>query len=503
MSKRQDLAEIVRPFGLHVPRRGEAKSHALIGQVVVEGWLKRHGWDQSVIDTWVYVIGSHHGMVPVSGKDGDLKSSAAWDPDVFGDEAWDSVREELLDWIAASSGADDLADKLKSASLPATVQVVLIGIVIMADWIASNSDFLPLVDRVDDMSAFARRAEAAWDALALPGPWRAIDELPGDEALFHERFPDLPPQARLLPAQLRMLEAAHAMDEPGIIIDEAPMGTGKTEGALLASEVLASKFHEGGVCFLLPTMATSNAMFSRVAAWLRGVPGKGGRARQSMELLHSKAALNGSFTHMRDWGSTSMGDKLSFREVGDNPSVREDVIAHEWFGGRKRGLLASFTVGTIDQGLMAALKRRHVQLRHLGLAGKVVVIDEVHAYDAYMNVYLDRLLSFLGAYRVPVILLSATLPPQRRRELIMAYQGRMARRGAAPARVPDDASRNDDGTPAYPLVTTAPAKTKSCRGEGRQANQGDVRHYPSEPGGHRSVDISCLADDDETLCATL
>lgn len=85
--------------------------------------------------------------------------------------------------------------------------------------------------------------------------------------------------------------------------------------------------------------------------------------------------------------------------MGDDAkkSVEEDVTAHQWFGGRKRGLLSSFVVGTVDQLLMEALKARHVQPKHLGLAGKVVIIDEVHAYDAYMNVYLDRVLTWLGA----------------------------------------------------------------------------------------------------------
>lgn len=89
-------------------------------------------------------------------------------------------------------------------------------------------------------------------------------------------------------------------------------------------------------------------------------------------------------------------------------------------------------MGTIDQLLFAALRGKHLVLRHLGLAGKVVVIDEAHAYDVYMGRFLDRALEWLGAYRVPVVVLSATLPAERRAELMTAYDN--GRLGPPPPR---------------------------------------------------------------------
>ncbi len=90
-------------------------------------------------------------------------------------------------------------------------------------------------------------------------------------------------------------------------------------------------------------------------------------------------------------------EPVPVEDDADDPEER--VMVHQWFQGSKQALLANFVIGTVDQLLMAALQQKHVMLRHLGLAGKVVVIDECHAYDAYMNCYLDRALNWLG--RVP------------------------------------------------------------------------------------------------------
>src|SRR5690606_10644716 len=117
-----------------------------------------------------------------------------------------------------------------------------------------------------------------------------------------------------------------------------------------------------------------------------------------------------------------------------------------WMTGRRKGVLADFVVGTIDQVLFAALQSRHVALRHLALARKVVVLDEVHAFDAYMNIYLLRTLEWLGAYGVPVVALSATLPPRLRADLLEAYErGRRSTSEPAPRR---RARRRYTGGPA-------------------------------------------------------
>lgn len=176
--------------------------------------------------------------------------------------------------------------------------------------------------------------------------------------------------------------------------------------------------------------------------------------------------------------------------------VEEGVIAHQWFAGKKRGLLSSFVVGTVDQLLMAALKVKHVQLRHLGLAGKVVVVDEVHAYDAYMNTYLDRILTWLGAYGVPTILLSATLPANRRGELIRAYRGKdrkSARNNSRRKDIPQ-APCEESGCPAYPLIT-AVTYTGSL-------DQGMYRMFEDLSAG-TNVIVQEMEDDDRALVAQL
>lgn len=209
---------------------------------------------------------------------------------------------------------------------------------------------------------------------------------------------------------MRTIEEA---ESPGIIILEAQMGVGKTEAALLGAELLSCGMNgqprRGGIFFGLPTQATANGIFPRVRRWADTLTEA---SRATIRLAHGGAEMNEEYMALREHAT-----------VEEDAADDSGLVVHEWLQGRKQALLSNFVIGTVDQILMSALRLKHVMLRHLGVCGKVVIVDEVHAYDAYMSQYLDMALTWLGAFHVPVILLSATLPPQRRCELIAAYLG--------------------------------------------------------------------------------
>ncbi|WP_312987419.1 CRISPR-associated helicase Cas3' [Crossiella cryophila] len=406
------LADRMRGSGLSASpllahdRQRSAVTHALVGHVAVREWLAgRHGLPRRGLAAQLAVIvGSHHGVPPEERQLQLVRQR----PELAGTGVWKRAREHFLE--RADATIDWARWRDVQLSLPS--QVLLTGLVIVADWIASNTDLFPLLAAHEPPRPMdtAARLEHAWQQLDLPGPWSA--ELPGVDAevLFGQRFAH--PNARARPVQVAAVELARRQERPGLLIIEAPMGNGKTEAALLAAEVLAARSGAGGCFVALPTQATTDAMFSRVHTWLEHLPRPGGEV--SVTLAHGKASLNEEFA-----GLVRAGYFASVDEEQDSGAI----VAHQWLRGRKKGVLASFVVGTIDQILFAGLKSKHLMLRHLGLAGKVVIIDEVHAYDVFMSQYLLRVLEWLGAYRVPVVLLSATLPAARRAQLLASYDG--------------------------------------------------------------------------------
>ncbi|MDP9427573.1 MAG: CRISPR-associated helicase Cas3' [Actinomycetota bacterium] len=443
--------------------------HELAGHICLNRWLKsRYGWRVADADRLAVVVGGHHGIAPTSAQ----VQAGSKRPELLGDGLWTQVQDAYLDRQAARYLHDDDLRSPIRPSKPA--QVLLTALVIVADWIASNEDFFgyrtgePVQTRLD----------RAWRRIDLPAPWDVDPHTTDPDVLLAERF-GRTDGAR--PVQAVAVELAAGTTEPGLMVVEAPMGEGKTEAALMAAEVLAARTGAGGCFVALPTQATTDAMFGRVRAWLDALPTEGA---QSVFLAHSKASLNDEYRGLLPDGhptsiaidSDDESDNRRTQATGWAPAQAVSAVVHQWLRGRKKGVLASFVVGTVDQTLFTALKSRHLVLRHLALAGKVVVIDEVHAYDVYMGSYLDRALHWLGAYGVPVVLLSATLPRARREEMVAAYRSGRRREGAVP--------EPDDG--AYPVLT---------------ATDGDsvVRRPTLSAGRRTEVDLELLAGGGDEL----
>ena len=346
------------------------------------------------------IVGAHHGRPQsCAAVDDQLE---CWESNYYPKgqkKVWESFWTELLMTVLQDCGFDDTAELY---DLDPQEEVLLTGLLIMADWIASNTEYFPLipVEELGSMEDYPARVDRAWEKLALPFPWEAQPGI-ADPQEFAVRF-GFAPNA----VQRAVLEAVDTAAEPGILILEAQMGVGKTEAALAAAEVMASRFGLGGVFFGLPTQATANGIFPRLLGWADTQSEE--TLPQAIKLAHGMAELNENYLRLQGRGV----------QLEEDAQEEHQVQVHQWFRGNKQALLANFVIGTVDQLLLAALAQKHVMLRHLGLAGKVVIIDECHAYDTYMNCYLDRALEWLGWYKVPVILLSATLPARRRTELV-------------------------------------------------------------------------------------
>lgn len=214
--KAPERAEEVRETGLDVPPRhmmqGRSCPHSFMGEIILDAWLEGRAWEFP--NTYSCVVGGHHGAPPSSdgalyGIQGIKAASSNFPNEVLGDDEWQAVQNELLDWMFVLSGMNEHEAELSYLGLIQPVEVLLTGFVIMADWIASNTDFFPLSSGPMEVDELRARADTAWESLALPAAWRApelvLKPRDGAEDLFHARFTGLPEDAHLRPAHAGMI----------------------------------------------------------------------------------------------------------------------------------------------------------------------------------------------------------------------------------------------------------------------------------------------------------
>lgn len=438
------------------------------GAALVEELTSRYGWSRGQTKWVASIVQGHHGVFADEGWPREVTRR----PHLYGSGPWQDARRQLFEEMTERADATGRLQAWASVRVPEAVQLALAGWVVLADWCASTEICFPYEAPLpaDYLVRSRERATRVPDVLAWGHRWRPS---PGPASeLLRQRF-GFPPRT----VQTATIDAAEALVGPGLLVVEAPMGEGKTEAALAAAEVMAQACGCDGIFVGLPTQATSNGMFPRVQTWLER---QGSNA--TVALAHGGAARHTGFQQLL------ASPRAVAQDEGPNHGSRSEgassasVSASQWFTGRKRALLAPVVIGTVDQLLLAAVKARHVSLRHAGLAGKVVVIDEVHAYDAYMSVFLHRALEWLAACGVPVVLLSATLPPASRDRLTQAYAAGLGAPDASSgdSRDPNEAGTHSEARLAYPSVTVV------GRGVRPQETAIQVSTRPVEPSGRSS-----------------
>lgn len=404
--------------------------HALAGQTILQ-WA-------GIKEDIASIIGSHHGKtvtdeyVCIEQKSYLTNYFQLEDKNSSIYKMWEQTQLDILEWALMTN---EISSVSELPVIPKSTQIIFSGLLIMADWIASNEDYFPLIDifanEVMDSEQRIIYAYNKWHKsdLWISDSFKANLFNSDKDNIYSLRFGFNPKRS-----QEQFTNVIENCNNPGIFIFEAPMGLGKTEAALIAVEQLAHKKSRSGLFFGLPTQATSNGIFPRINSWLENIS-KNNNEKYDIRLAHGKAALNSSFS--------SIATNINIDE-----EVLGNVVINEWFSGRKKTALDDFVVGTVDQFLLMSLKQKHVSLRHLGFDKKVVVIDEVHAYDVYMSQYLLESIKWLGVYGVPVVLLSATLPYKKRHEIISAYLS-----GVGESRKEIRNQLSDLSIDSYPLIT--------------------------------------------------
>lgn len=372
-----------------------AARHDLASAALLRPELDRHfpgaGWAQTVSQA----LGAHHGYFPSPQETSHAKP-------LFEGAEWAKARAHLLDAYLAALGPGD-TPPLDEIALPALAW--LAGLTSVADWIGSNPEWFPPGERADllvEHHAKARElAETALDEIGWPRYRSLLQKVASTDELVRRILGDAQIAARPLQAAAdRLLDGASG---PVLMIVEAPMGEGKTELAFLAHLRLQARNGHRGLYVALPTQATGNAMFDRALTFLRGFAPD---LRPDIQLAHGGAML----------------DERIHRLRGVNHSEGDSIASSAWFSQRKRPLLSPYGVGTIDQALFATLNVKHHFVRLWGLANRVVVLDEVHAYDTYTSGLIEALLRWLKAMNCSVVLMSATLPAKRRAAFLRAWE---------------------------------------------------------------------------------
>lgn len=280
-----------------------------------------------------------------------------------------------------------------------------LGVLQLADWLGSDDaiDAFPFsLSASEDRLPFARKRAAelvtriGLDAKLLRSQSSADSTF---DALFF--FP---------PTEIQTAAA----DAPGpAVVLESETGSGKTEAALWRFFKLFCAERVDALYFALPTRAAATQIHRRIQTAARQMFGDA--APEVVLALPGSAGA----------GAARLKTLPDFVvQWSDDPD--DELRRSRWPAERpKRFLAAPIAVGTIDQALLGAVKVKHAHLRSFCLSRALLVVDEVHASDAYMETLLTRLLEQHRRAGGEALLLSATLGAAARTRLLLGGKSKV------------------------------------------------------------------------------
>jgi CRISPR-associated endonuclease/helicase Cas3 len=386
--KERNLLDIARRWDWGNKLRPD---HGKITHAALQKYFCESNIDEQTAMFLPAVLGGHHGRLnPPDDRGFRLNNSIVDEHSGIG---WEKERKQAIGAVFSQFGIKPSEISIDDSS-PALWWIG--GLTSVADWIGSDERYFPPEGGMD-ASKVAEVAEKCLNEIGF-------EEL---HVIRGRSFSDLFQTeikgniVKFEPNKMQSAALSNITDR-GVYIIEAPMGSGKTEAALGAAYNLLSSGKANGVYFALPTQATSNRMHLRMKIFVERI---------------SPGAVESKLIHSNSW---LVNDKLPtlspVRTIGRNEEDAE--TGRDWFSSAKRALIAPFGVGTMDQALLGVVAAKHFFVRQFALAGKVVILDEIHSYDLYTGTLIDRLIETLEKLGCTVIVLSATLS-RARRELIV------------------------------------------------------------------------------------
>lgn len=375
----------------------------------------------------------HHGHFKPSGdRDSGSASSLAR-------REWSTAQREIEAIVLDVLGLvpDSFSSAIGTEMTHAEVSA-LTGIVMLADWLASDSEFISAGNRgATDYPTYytdaRRRASERIDALRIAAPkWKGVHG-------WDDLYPALNPN----PLQASIIE--HLPDGvEGLLLISAPPGAGKTKAALYAAARAGTTRPAGGITFCLPTKATANAMFTEAEAIVPSVF----EGETSIALRHSAskvAKVTEQLRAQQSAATTATRTAVYDGDCGDESSlyISEFLAERAPLGG-----MSHVSVETIDQLITAATKRKNNPLRWLAVTGRIVILDEIHDFDAYTFAIITHFVKWCGEYGIPVIAMSATLSGEAQRELAEAYAAAKAGKARAEVKRQMAILAPDEGMPS-------------------------------------------------------